>query len=209
MVKSKVPGLSYTQPASIDAWGREKSRGGLGERLLENFASPGYYSEETYSKTDNELLRLYRETDNARVFPDTAAKSVSVKSKTKNLTAKEWEGYAKQVGQDSFEFVTRFMESKAYEQLDDKQRARVIERLYEFALNKARSELDYSYEYVSRIAGEKKNGDPILTEKAYNEMTEKAKRHIIQENFLSKTEIKYFDNIDSLIRYYANQAKAK
>lgn len=136
--KSKVPGLSYTMPEKIDAWGREVDRGGVGERFAENFISPGYYSAEEKDAVDTELIRLGEETGE-NVYPRTAAKSFSVNGETKYLTADEWVKYAKAKGKYSHDYVTEFINSKVYKELSDDERAGVISKLYEYANAKAKT----------------------------------------------------------------------
>ena len=143
-IRSKVPGLSYTQIPKIDPWGREVSRGGVGERILENFVSPGYYSEIEYNDTNEELKRIFVKTG-GNVLPKTAAKSFSVNGETKYLTADEYVTYAKAKGEYSFDYIKEFMDSSVYDRLTDDQRAKVIENLYQFANAKAKSTVsDYN-----------------------------------------------------------------
>ncbi|MBP3599614.1 MAG: hypothetical protein J6J30_00885, partial [Clostridia bacterium] len=136
-IKSKIPGLSYTQIPKIDAWGREVSRGKAGERILENFVSPGYYSEIEYNETNEELKRLFVKTG-GNVLPKTAAKSFKHNGETKQLTADEYVTYAKAKGEYSFDYIKEFMDSKAYSKLTDEERAEVIENLYEYSNAKAK-----------------------------------------------------------------------
>ncbi len=166
-IKSKLPGLSYTQAASIDAWGREKSRGGVGERIMENFISPGYYSEIDYDETEKELKRLYKETGE-NVFPQTAAKSFEVNGKTKYLTAAEWEIFAKAKGELSYDYIRDFTESDRYKKLTDGERADVILNLYKYANAKAKAEVsDYDpladgSQFKAAARYEKNGGDVVL-----------------------------------------------
>lgn len=153
-VKSKIPGLSYTMTPKIDAWGQEVSRGGVGERLAENFASPGYYSETNYSYVDNELLRISEATDKS-LYPKKAAKSFDVDGKTKYLNAKEYVIYAKAKGMYSYDYIDELMANKAYKKLTDEEKAEVIKDLYEYANAKAKTTVsDYditkSFKTVSR-----------------------------------------------------------
>ena len=137
-IQSKIPGLSYTQIPKIDMWGREVSRGGTAERVLENFVSPGYYSEIEVTETSEELKRIFKETDQD-VFPNIAAKSFKVGSETKHLTAQEYVTYAKAKGSYSYEYIKEFMETTAYKKLTDKEKADVITKLYEYANAKAKA----------------------------------------------------------------------
>ncbi len=137
-IQTKVPGLTYTQIPKIDMWGREVSRGGTTERVLENFASPGYYSEIEVTETSEELKRIFNETD-IDVFPNIAAKNFELDGKTKHLTADEYVTYAKAKGSYSYDYVKEFLESSSYERLTDEERADVIDGLYRFANAKAKT----------------------------------------------------------------------
>lgn len=170
---SKIPGLSYIQAASIDAWGRERSRGGTVERIAENFVSPGYFTEIDYDNTAKELERLYKSTGE-NVFPKVATKSFEVDGKTKHLTANEWEKYAKTKGQQSYAYIHEFTESKAYEGLTDGERAKVITNLYKLANAKAKAEvsdydLDKQFKSVTRY---EKNGGSAVTYYIYRALSD-------------------------------------
>lgn len=137
-IQSKVPGLTKTQIPKIDMWGREVSRGKVGERILENFISPGYYSAIEYNETSEELKRIFKETD-VDVFPNLAEKSFAVDKKTKYLTADEYVTYAKAKGNYSFDYLREFMEHSSYERLTDAEKADVITDLYKYANAKAKT----------------------------------------------------------------------
>lgn len=137
-IQSKVPGLTKTQIPKIDMWGREVSRGKVGERILENFISPGYYSAIEYNETSEELKRIFKETD-VDVFPNLAEKSFAVDKKTKYLTADEYVTYAKAKGNYSFDYLKEFMEHSSYKRLTDAEKADVITDLYKYANAKAKT----------------------------------------------------------------------
>lgn len=137
-IQSKVPGLSYTQIPKIDVWGREVSRGEVGERIAENFISPGYYSRIDYSDADKELKRLFVKTGE-NVFPKKAEKDFEIDGKKKYLTAREYVTFAKAKGEYSFDYINEFISNPAYEFLSDDERAKVITELYSYANAKAKS----------------------------------------------------------------------
>jgi hypothetical protein len=171
-IQSKIPGLSYTQIPKIDMWGREVSRGGVGERILENFVSPGYYSEIEYNETSEELKRIFNKTD-VDVFPNTAAKSFEVNGETKHLTADEYVTYAKAKGEYSFEYITEFIESSAYKKLDDQERADVIVNLYKYANAKAKttvSEYDITKQFKT-VNNWEQNGSSAIDYYVYKAIT--------------------------------------
>ena len=163
-LQSKIPGLSFTQAPSIDAWGREKKRGSVGERIAENFISPGYYSKIDYDNADAELMRLAKVTGEG-VFPKQAEKSFSIGGETKYLTADEWVTFAKAKGEYSFDYIHEFIESDSYEKLTDEQRVKVIDNLYEYAKAKAKttvSEYDLMKGYKS-VTNFERNGGSAVT----------------------------------------------
>jgi hypothetical protein len=162
--RSKIPGLSQTMPEKIDAWGREVSRGSVGERIAENFISPGYYSEKNYTDVDRELERLYDKTKEASVLPKTAPKYFSVDGKRKDLTADEYVTFAKAKGQYSFEYVEEFINHREYDKLTDEQKAAVISNLYEYAGAKAKttvSSYDIMKTYKTVTLRERSGGSAV------------------------------------------------
>ena len=165
-IRSKIPGLSYTQIPKIDPWGREVSRGSVGERILENFVSPGYYSEFDYDETSKELQRIFVKTGE-NVLPKTADKSFQINKETKNLTADEYVTYAKAKGSYSFEYVKEFLNSSAYEKLTDDEKADVITNLYEFANAKAKATVsDYDPAEINTYKTPyrwEQNGNSVVT----------------------------------------------
>ena len=162
-IQSKVPGLSYTQIPKIDMWGREVSRGGVGERVLENFVSPGYYSKIEVTETSEELKRIFNKTD-IDVFPNIAAKSFDIDGKTKYLTAGEYVTYAKAKGGYSLDYVKEFMDSAAYKKLTDEERADVIQSLYEYSNAKAKTTVS-DYDLMKRyktVTNWERNGNSAV-----------------------------------------------
>lgn len=138
-IQSKVPGLSFTQVPKIDEWGRIVTRGSLGERLAENFISPGYYSAVEYDDVNAELKRIYKETGEGAVLPGSAPKSFKVGDKQKYLTGGEYVTFATTRGQYAFDYVQEFTEMPAYKKMTDEQRVKVITGLYEYSNAKAKT----------------------------------------------------------------------
>lgn len=163
-VASKVPGLSYLQIPSFDEWGRAKSRGKVGERAMENFISPGYFSSVQYDEVETELKEVFEATGE-RTFPTVAEKSFKVNGETKHLTADEYVVFAQAKGEMSFEYAKEFVNSAQYKKLTDAERAKVIGNLYKYATAKAKAKVsDYditdSFKTVSKW---EKNGKSVVT----------------------------------------------
>lgn len=73
-ISGRLPGLDYNQIPYIDAWGRTESTGGAGKRAADNFLNPSYTSEVGSSPMEDELMRLYKATGEAGLFPDRSRK---------------------------------------------------------------------------------------------------------------------------------------
>ena len=116
--------------------------------MFENFISPGSYSEIEYSNTNQELKRLFKETD-VDVFPHVAAKSFELDGETKYLTADEYVTYAKAKGTYSFDYVKAFMSDSTYKSLTDEEKSDVIQGLYEYANAKAKTTVS-DYDLMKR-----------------------------------------------------------
>ncbi len=162
-VKSKIPGLSFTMIPKIDIWGNEVSRGDVGERIAENFVSPGYYSSISKDEINKELLNIGK-SSGEDVYPKVAAKSFDVNGETKLLTPSEYVTYAKAKGRYSYEYVSELVESVAYNKLTAQQKAKAIDNLYKYANAKAKTtvsnyDITKSFKTVYNL---EKNGGSVV-----------------------------------------------
>ena len=145
-VQSKVPGWENQLPERVNAWG-EADTSGFAERLFENFISPGYLSDINYSNVDNALLDLYEATGETSIFPSKPKKFINIygddgkKSKKVNLSAKQYEKFAKLKGQYSYDYVSEFVNGKLYDKLEPTLQVKVIEDLYSYANARAETEV--------------------------------------------------------------------
>lgn len=126
-VVSKIPGLSKTLPAKYDTWGREVKTGETqGEAFAARFLIPGDYAYDKNSEIDNEIKRLYEDTQNVAVFPQVAPNKVG----DQKLNNKQVSEYQQDMGKRSYELAESFIKSKAYESMDDASRAEALKTLY-------------------------------------------------------------------------------
>ena len=172
---AKVPILSMKRTKYIDAWGREVSQGNVVERVAESFFSPGYMSTMDYTDVDLEILELYENTGENGVFPDNAPKYFTVNKERVDLTAKEYETFAKAKGHYSFEYVRDFLESDYNDQMSDAERVKVLKKLYEYATDKAKAEVsDYNVEENNKLAYKTdKEGKSVVEYYANNVLSER------------------------------------
>ena len=129
----KIPGLSFQKEPYVDAWGERNTNKNVLSRAVQNFISPSYLSKIDYDEVDRELQRLYDETGEAGVFPDTASKSIQYDGHTKQLTAKEYRIYAEEKGTLSRQLVGQLIHDSTYQELSDEDKAYAVNELYKFA----------------------------------------------------------------------------
>ena len=131
--QSKIPFLSKRLEPKIDVWGREM-QDPLRERAVEAFASPGYYSARKTTKVDDEILRLYGETGDIAVIPDTSPdKYVKIDGERKDMTAAQYTAFMRKRGTTQYNLVEQFMRSSYFKGMDDEERASTISKLYGYA----------------------------------------------------------------------------
>lgn len=136
----KFPSVDYNQQDYVDAWGRTQSNGTTGERYVNAFLNPTYYTKQNTTATDRELERLYTENKDKDDFPNVLPKKRSRSSKYGNgkvMTPDEYLQFSKDSGQMKYKLVTDFIESSEYKNMTDEQRAKVISDLYSFANDRA------------------------------------------------------------------------
>lgn len=146
----KVPGWDYHQIPYLDAWGREEDNGDPVKRVFNNLINPAYVSQVKVDAVEKELQRVADTTGNTGVFPSRAkqsftfsktdAKGKPVKDAngntipvTKNLSAGEYQTYAKRRGQASVEVLQSMLNSPVYQNLSDEKKAEAIAYAYQYA----------------------------------------------------------------------------
>ena len=111
-LQKKDPRGIQRTPAKLDMWGQPIESGSLGERLIENFISPGYYEENT---TDKATLAIYEFADDndipyTEILPKEVPKYFTAPNGDRiNLTAEEYEIYAGIIGEARKEAVKKYL----------------------------------------------------------------------------------------------------
>ena len=130
---AKIPGLSQKMPEYLDVWGRQdRGSDNILLRAVENFVSPGYYSKRSTSAVDEELQRL-NDAGYEGMLPSSVQKSAKVGDK--RMTAEQWMTRQKEQGGTALEILQNFMGTKEYKELTDDQKAKFVQRAYEYAKN--------------------------------------------------------------------------
>lgn len=147
-LKSKIPGLSQTLPATYDTWGNEVQRSGNSlEAAFAQYLNPGqlgYSGGQT--PIDEEIMRLYDATNNSGVFPHKADRTVTVAGEEVDLDNQQYSEFQRLLGQASYKAANAFLEMPGYDSLADEQKADALQNAYAAAKDIALSEMfdDYS-----------------------------------------------------------------
>ena len=138
-MKSKIPGLSKTLPASYDVWGRERKRGTNEDAFVSQFINPGtfgYYNDAD-SDVDNYIDGLYESIKgnenlkDTQVLPRQASNKVTINGEEKKLNNVEYSLRQKTLGEKQKELVRAF--SKVAEGLTPEEQAKALDKIYSAA----------------------------------------------------------------------------
>lgn len=142
-LKSKVPFLSETLPASYDTWGNERKRqDSTGSAAIANFLNPGTLGYNASTPLDSEITRLFDATQDNTVFPQKADWSVTDASGNKiNLTNKQYSEYQKTMGKTSYDIADALINSDFYSALSDSDKAKYLSDIYSVSKGKAKKDL--------------------------------------------------------------------
>lgn len=147
VLQKGIPGGSkYIEP-KLDVWGREQEAP-LGERVIENLVSPGYYSKSKQDKVDKEVLRLYHKLGDNGVIPNASPqKYIQRDGKRHDFSAKEYTAYTRERGQQSHQILEDFLGSREWKKLSDREKAAMVEKAYDLADELGRKKAVRSYQY--------------------------------------------------------------
>lgn len=134
---AKIPGLSEKMPEYLDVWGRnDVGSDNVLIRALENFVSPGYVKKLDSSSMESELQRL-NDAGYEGMLPSTLQKSAKLDGN--RMTAEQWMKRQKEQGGTAYEIMKDFMGTQEYQNLTDDQKAKFVDKAYEFAKNKGKA----------------------------------------------------------------------
>lgn len=132
-VSQKIPGWDYQQIPYIDAWGRTESNGDPILNAANNFLNPAYTSQVEVDAVEAELQKVRDETGDTAVFPTTAQRYIEVDGERKDLTAEEYEKYARKLGTERYSLLQEAMQLPAYKGMSAQEKADYIADLYSYA----------------------------------------------------------------------------
>lgn len=138
-VSQKIPGWDYQQIPYLDAWGREEETGDVLERSVNSLFNPAYISQVDVDQVERELQRVKDATGDSGVFPQRAERSITVNGERQDLTAQEYQTYAKTLGRTRYQMVEAGTILPAYRAMSDGEKAAYIRRLYQYADQQAKA----------------------------------------------------------------------
>lgn len=216
-IMNKIPGLRQKLPIKTDIWGQEqKQSDNIALRALENAVFPWARKELNSNNVDKEITKVYENTGESSVFPDTINKNLTIDKKKYVMTSKQFAKYKKQFGETSYELLKNLINSDGYKKLSDSQKQLAIEKVYSYsteqikidyarqnclkneqstlsqvtnAIKKAGGNTSNYFEFLANTQGLDKDSEKleVLANSKYNEKTKKA----IYENSLGKKDTKY------------------
>jgi hypothetical protein len=205
-VKKKVPFWSTQRATYVDAWGREEYTGNVIERFVQQFVSPGYASTVEVTEISEELTRLKEETGESAVYPDTPNKYITFGGERRNLSQEEYFDVATFAGQTKMNLVDEAIHHTKWKKLSDTQKAKVISNIYKYSNKLAyTSQIDFTLEEIKTKLGDDKDK---ITEKRWNNFSDKQKNFIIYDAFMDgvKKAYQYEQDGGSAAEYYILQA---
>ena len=130
---NKIPGIDFQQRDYVDAWGRTESTGeNVLIRALNNFLNPAYVSRRQSGELEAELQRLYDLGEGFEgVLPSQAQTNTQINDQY--LTSEEYNRLQTTRGQTAYDILNRFVGTDAYNDMTDEQKAKFIERVYDYS----------------------------------------------------------------------------
>ena len=143
---AKIPGVSRMLPTYKDQFGQEQLTDGVLNRIVQNFFSPGYLKDIKEGTVEQGLTELYEKTGETSVIPSYASKTLTHNGEKINLTAKQYDTYAKTRGDLSKKGLEGLFKDNYYKSLNDEQKVKVVEAIYDYAGKIAKTKVIDGYE---------------------------------------------------------------
>ena len=176
-VKVKLPGIRQSLEIDKDILGRDvkNSQG----NFIDAFLNPANTYIASRNDVTDEIYKLYKNTGDKTVIPRKAANSVTVKGQTHYFEIKEKNEYQRVMGETTNEILEDIFKSVEYQTFTDSEKVKLINEVFDYATAMAKAETVTYYDILSAIYGD------ALSETKYNSLSEKAKKALATEYFLS------------------------
>ena len=137
---AKIPGLSAVLEPYVDKRGEVQDDTHWAVRLLENTLLPGYIEKVDMTNVDEEITRLYMQTERKDIFPKSVDRRLKTGGKTYVMTADEYTQYQKDVGKQTYIALDSVISNPAYSSLTDELKAQSLKQAIEDAHTIVREE---------------------------------------------------------------------
>ena len=178
---NKIPGLSYLLEPSIDVWGNVRKRSdNTVLRGADAFINPASITEDSSTKVDKEILRLYKINGDNRIIPSTTIqKYFTANSIRYEMNAHEYTQYKINYGQTAYSNLKKMFSSVEYSKMSDTEKANEINKVYGMSKDIAK------YRYMTDKYGEE-GLKKLLDDNAYRKYTNAKKvANLTYEQYLT------------------------
>lgn len=136
---AKTPGKDFNQTAYLDEFGNTESSGDIGERIVENLFSPGYFNAGNEGRAAYDFAQEAFDTLNYNPAPDAyAPKSVQNGDEVVKLDQGEQEQYQKVRGERAEALLEAASNNEAYDALSNDEKVEVLKDLKSQAAKEAK-----------------------------------------------------------------------
>ena len=142
----KVPGATTALEPDVNVWGQTNTKDTFGEWLLDvanKFVLPTNVKITNRDAVDKELIRLVKSTGGVDFLPSDGNKYFTVSGQTYKMNAKQYTEFSKERGEASYAAIKEVMNSPAYVNANDTQRADMLEK----ALKAAQKQVNTNWKY--------------------------------------------------------------
>ena len=178
---NKIPGLSYLLEPSIDVWGNVRKRSdNTVLRGADAFINPASITEDSSTKVDKEILRLYKINGDNRIIPSTTIqKYFTANSIRYEMNAHEYTQYKINYGQTAYSNLKKMFSSVEYSKMSDTEKANAINKVYGMSKDIAK------YRYMTDKYGEE-GLKKLLDDNVYRKYTNAKKvANLTYEQYLT------------------------
>ena len=216
-IMNKIPGLRQMLPIKTDIWGNEiEQSDNVIQRAFENAVFPWARKELNSNSVDKELVKVYKNTGDKAVLPDSINKEITINKQKYTMTSGEYSKYKKQYGENSYKLLNSLVTANGYKKMSDEEKRVAISKIYSYTTEQIKVDyakqngLEYEQSTLSQVTNaiKKVNGNTsnyfefiaktqeldkdiekikTLANSNYDENTKKA----IYENSLGEDDNKY------------------
>lgn len=137
---AKIPGVDYQQTEYLNEFGETESNGGIGQRILENFFSPGYWEATKEGESAYDFAQRVYDTLGVNAFPDAyPEKEVEYDGEKYPLTQEERNEYQQIRGEAAKEYMELLDGNRDFDTSNKKNKRSIISKALSFANEQAKN----------------------------------------------------------------------